>query len=108
MMSVFGYSVPLIWGGLGGLFVLPKRRAITTVIGDPVVVPHTPNATESQVREAHDRYCAALQSLYDRHADFYAPHRKSEMRIVDAAAPNAAPVVALPSSLPMPLPASRL
>ena len=90
------------------MFVLPKRRAITTVIGDPVVVPHTPNATESQVREAHDRYCAALQSLYDRHADFYAPGRKSELRLVDAAAPSAVSVVTRPLPSPLPPPASRL
>jgi hypothetical protein len=35
------------------------------------------------VRACHARYCAALQELYDRHKDEFAPNRKQDMHLVE-------------------------
>jgi 2-acylglycerol O-acyltransferase 2 len=80
LLDWFGYSVPVILGSFG---VLPRRRPITTIVGDPVVVPHSRDPTTEQVALAHDAYVKALQKLFDEHADYYAPNRKSDLRLVD-------------------------
>ena len=44
--------------------------------------PHSEEG-RAVVEACHARYCAALQELYDRHKDEFAPKRKQDMRLVE-------------------------
>lgn len=66
--GVFSYS--------GGL--LPRRRPITVVVGDPIPVQklteHDDQDTiNKRVRETHARYKAAVLELFNKHKDIYDP-----------------------------------
>jgi 2-acylglycerol O-acyltransferase 2 len=61
MISVFGFYFPL----LGNL--LPRRRPIITVIGDPISVPYDSNPSRSLISTVHAQYVKALYELYNTH-----------------------------------------
>lgn len=44
--------------------------------------PHSEEG-RAVVGACHARYCAALQELYDRHKDEFAPNRKQDLRLVE-------------------------
>ncbi|KXS19405.1 DAGAT-domain-containing protein [Gonapodya prolifera JEL478] len=82
----FGVTLPLIFGR--GVFnynygIMPYRRAINTVVGEPLEMPHIPEPTEEQVREHHDRYVAALKKVWDANKDVYAKQRRRSLRLVE-------------------------
>ena len=62
--GVFSYS--------GGL--LPHRRPITVVIGDPIDVGKAvKEPSDARVAEVHAQYREAVQELFDKHKDIYDP-----------------------------------
>jgi len=76
LQRVFGFSMPLIQGR--GIFnyswgLMPHRRPITSIVGQPIKVPHIPNPTEEQVSEYHKIYCDGLRKLFMQHRDKYSP-----------------------------------
>jgi 2-acylglycerol O-acyltransferase 2 len=84
--SLFGFSPPLFHGR--GVFnynfgLLPFRRPIHTIIGHPIPCPKIENPTPEQVDEFHQRYINELSSLYHQHKEKFAPHRVSELRLLD-------------------------
>jgi 2-acylglycerol O-acyltransferase 2 len=66
LMDWTSFSLPLIWGKWG---FFPLRRAVTTIIGHPIDVPHIKNPTLEQVLTVHARYVERLQSMYDAYKD---------------------------------------
>eukprot|EP00455_Lapot_gusevi_P053639 TRINITY_DN841_c0_g1_i2.p1 TRINITY_DN841_c0_g1~~TRINITY_DN841_c0_g1_i2.p1 ORF type:complete len:350 (+),score=47.74 TRINITY_DN841_c0_g1_i2:98-1147(+) len=79
MMSWFGYSLPLIWGK----GFLPFRRPLTTVVGEPIPVPHIPRPHIDDILRVHGQYVHALQKIYDDHVEVLYPHRLTDLRVVD-------------------------
>uniref|UniRef100_A0A0G4HIA4 Acyltransferase n=1 Tax=Chromera velia CCMP2878 TaxID=1169474 RepID=A0A0G4HIA4_9ALVE len=81
LLSIYGYSVPIVMGSRG----LPRRTPILTVVGEPVEVPHVPEGpSPEQLKAAHAKYVSALKALYEAHAaSFYHPNPVPELRIVD-------------------------
>jgi len=87
LQNTLGFAIPLVKGR--GVFnyrmgLLPHRRAIHTVVGEPIPVPKMDVAaiTGAVLDQYHARYIEALTSLFDRYKDIYAPNRAANMRIV--------------------------
>jgi hypothetical protein len=65
--GVFSYS--------GGL--IPHRRPITVVVGDPISVgPADPNPSREKIQEIHAEYMEAVQTLFEKYKDIYDPKAK--------------------------------
>ncbi|ORC89654.1 diacylglycerol acyltransferase [Trypanosoma theileri] len=68
------FAIPLFVGrgwfnyGFG---ILPHRRPIVVVVGEPLIVPKIPNPTEEELQEWHDKYVWALQQLFNDHHGVY-------------------------------------
>ena len=69
--GVFNYS--------GGL--LPKRRPVTPVIGNPLVVEKNENPSRELVESVHARYIEELRALFNRYRNIYDP-RCEDMQII--------------------------
>ncbi|KEG13274.1 diacylglycerol acyltransferase [Trypanosoma grayi] len=68
------FAVPLFVGR--GWFnycfgVLPHRRPIVVVVGEPMPVPKIPDPTPQELQEWHDKYVAALHQLFNEHRGVY-------------------------------------
>jgi 2-acylglycerol O-acyltransferase 2 len=73
-----GFALPFIHGR--GIFnydfgLLPHRREILTVVGDPIDVPKLADITEQDVNKYHELYMKGLQAIWDAHPD---NHTKGE------------------------------
>jgi len=84
MQKTLGFSVPLIYGR--GIFnydfgLLPHRRPVICVVGEPVPCPKIKDPTEQQTQEHHSRYLKALQELYDNNKDKYFKDRKKDLEL---------------------------
>eukprot|EP01064_Diplonema_japonicum_P023260 TRINITY_DN336_c0_g2_i1.p1 TRINITY_DN336_c0_g2~~TRINITY_DN336_c0_g2_i1.p1 ORF type:complete len:476 (+),score=63.19 TRINITY_DN336_c0_g2_i1:38-1429(+) len=85
-----GFAIPLFMGR--GIFnyhfgLLPHRRQITTVIGDPIHVEKWEGefnvkdpALMARVDEVHEEYMKQLQGLYDRNKNIYGLSRYEDMK----------------------------
>lgn len=51
--------------------LLPHRKPVTVVVGQPIDVQAVPNPTSEQIEELHARFCVALRALYDEHKHKY-------------------------------------
>ncbi|CDJ58582.1 dgat2l1-prov protein, putative, partial [Eimeria maxima] len=83
-MAYFGFSLPRTYGR--GLFqiTMPKRVKIVQVVGDPLPVPHIANPTQKDIEELRQRYCEALQRVYDKARVAYGPEGQfADLRIVE-------------------------
>lgn len=85
LQKKLGFSMPLFQGR--GVFnydfgVLPHRRPITTVVGEPLELPHLTAPTQEQIDEWHARYVEALVALYNQYKDVYDKDRKSDIQIL--------------------------
>ncbi|XP_004610886.1 2-acylglycerol O-acyltransferase 2 [Sorex araneus] len=70
LQQLMGISLPLFHGR--GVFqysfgLIPYRKPINTVVGKPIEVPKTPNPTQEQVDELHERYIKELCDLFEAH-----------------------------------------
>ena len=73
--AIFGLSLPLITN------IIPHRVPITSVIGDPISVPHLPKPTEEEVEKALEHYIEEFTKFYALHAPTYNLKPK-QLRIV--------------------------
>lgn len=87
-----GFTLPAIRGqGLfwkGGWGLMPRRVPTTVVVGAPLPVKRFEGDMKSVefeelVAKVHARYVAALQALWEKHKDSYAPHRAAELTLVE-------------------------
>lgn len=80
------FSPPMFFGR--GIFqysfgIVPYRRPVYTVVGNPIDCPQLSSPTESDVIEYHKRYLEGVQKLYDEYKDSYASKRKTELSFVE-------------------------
>lgn len=81
-----GFTVPLFHAR--GVFnydvgIMPYRRPVNIVVGRPVKVVQSSNPSQAEIDKAHAEYVAELQRMWDLWKDDFAPHRKSELQIVE-------------------------
>lgn len=74
MQKTVGFALPLIHGR--GYFnyhfgILPHRRPIVVVVGQPLEVPKIPHPTHAEVDEWHGKYVEALKELFVSNKDAY-------------------------------------
>lgn len=50
---------------------IPRRHAVTTVIGAPIHVEKNPNPSEEEIDKIHDLFCEKLKELFDTHKEKY-------------------------------------
>ncbi len=67
---------------------MPHRVPTTIVTGTPIKVEKFEGDMRSPefqevLNKTHARYIAALQALWDKHKDVYAPNRIAEMTLVE-------------------------
>jgi len=84
MQKKIGFSTPFFQGR--GIFnydfgMLPHRRPINTVVGEPLQLPHLTNPTKEEVDEWHGRYLEAIVALYNKYKDIYDKDRKCDIQI---------------------------
>ena len=69
-----GFAIPLISGR--GWFnynfgILPHRRPIIVVVGEPLEMPQIPNPTREEVSFWHAKYIDVLKAHYEKHKAVY-------------------------------------
>ena len=74
--AIFGLSLPLITN------LIPRRVPITSVIGDPVDVPHLENPTDEEVSKALEYYIVELEKFYNLHREKYNIPKTKTIRII--------------------------
>ncbi|KAJ3274355.1 diacylglycerol O-acyltransferase 1 [Borealophlyctis nickersoniae] len=80
------FSPPFFFGR--GVFnysfgVLPFRRPIVSVVGEPIHCPKTPDPPAELIAEYHQKYVDGLMKVYEENKEKYAPNRKRELEIVE-------------------------
>ncbi len=80
--KTMGFTAPNFIGR--GIFqysfgVLPMRRKLTAVVGEPIKCPKTANPSEELIKEYHEMYVENLRKVYDTHKDALAPKRRGTM-----------------------------
>uniref|UniRef100_A0A670KLI6 Acyltransferase n=1 Tax=Podarcis muralis TaxID=64176 RepID=A0A670KLI6_PODMU len=71
-----GFSSARSWG------LLPFPRPVTTVIGEPLVVPRMENPTCEMVDRYHAMYIDSLRKLFDDHKATYGLSETAELQIL--------------------------
>lgn len=84
--QIFGFTTPLFHAR--GVFnydvgLLPYRRPLNVVVGRPIQVEQQAHPDEAYVDRLHEEYISELKRLWDTFKDDFAPHRKSELEIVE-------------------------
>lgn len=77
-----GIVPPAIYGR--GIFIynygiLPYRRPITSVVGNPIDCPKIENPSAEQVKFYQDKYLEELKRIYDTHKDELLPNRTKDL-----------------------------
>jgi 2-acylglycerol O-acyltransferase 2 len=62
--------------------LLPYRRPVRTIVGDPVRMPFIAQPSKDDIDEHHERYTDALLALYTQFADRFDADRIRPLRIV--------------------------
>lgn len=70
LIKYIGYPIPLFYGR--GVFqytfgILPMRKAIVTVVGEPITVNKNENPSEKDVNDLHAIYIEKLEQLFEKH-----------------------------------------
>uniref|UniRef100_A0A7E4UT99 diacylglycerol O-acyltransferase n=1 Tax=Panagrellus redivivus TaxID=6233 RepID=A0A7E4UT99_PANRE len=77
---------PCIWSGVGVLNnyigFMPFATPITTVVGEPLTIPHDPNPSKELIERTHAKYVGALIKLFDDNKARYGIDESVELRIV--------------------------
>ncbi|KAF9584524.1 diacylglycerol O-acyltransferase 1 [Lunasporangiospora selenospora] len=87
MKKVLGFTMPMFNGR--GVFnyefgLMPRRRPVFIVIGQPIHVEKVEGAPTTEQLEALQRkYIDELMTMWDRYKDKYAPNRTQELRIIE-------------------------
>mmetsp|Transcript_19760 Transcript_19760/g.48317 ORF Transcript_19760/g.48317 Transcript_19760/m.48317 type:complete len:170 (+) Transcript_19760:811-1320(+) len=83
LQSQLKFAVPLFFGR--GIFtnygILPLRRKIMVVIGNPIDIPKTPEneITPDLVNKYHQMYLKGLTEVFNKYKNVYARDRKSSI-----------------------------
>ena len=77
-----GIVPPAIYGR--GIFnynygILPYRRPITSVVGNPIECPKIENPTAEEVKFYQDKYLAELKRVYNEHKEKLLPNRTKDL-----------------------------
>jgi 2-acylglycerol O-acyltransferase 2 len=85
-LNFFGFSPCLFYGR--GIFnynfgLLPRRKKITTVIGNPIVVEKINKPTISEIDDVQEKYINELLRIYEKYKDIYDLDRKNELQIIE-------------------------
>ncbi len=78
----FGTGLPCIGGTQTIFHPVPKRRAIITVIGDPIHVERKSQVTSEDIEKLKQQYIAGLEDIFDKFADLYSPKRINNLTVV--------------------------
>lgn len=57
--------------------IIPRRHAITTVIGAPIHFERLPNPTDDEVNAAHQLFCTQINELFEAHKSKYIENAES-------------------------------
>ncbi|KAI8921462.1 diacylglycerol acyltransferase [Entophlyctis helioformis] len=81
------FSPPLFHGR--GIFqyamgIMPYRRPIVSVVGNPIDCPKIPNPTREETAKYHKLYLEELQRVYDTYKDVYAADRIKDLTFIEA------------------------
>jgi 1-acyl-sn-glycerol-3-phosphate acyltransferase len=74
--GIFGLSLPLITN------IFPNRVHITTVIGDPIDIPHIENPSDEEISKSLDHYIIELEKFYNLHREKYNVPNTKIMKII--------------------------
>lgn len=78
--TYLSFSLPVIMGQYG---IFPRQAPLVVVVGKPIAVPKVNRPTKDQIQQYHAQYTQALEALFDKYKDKYAPNRKHpDLRIV--------------------------
>lgn len=85
LQKIIGLAPVLIKGR--GIFqysfgIIPNRRPITTVVGEPIVVSKIENPSNEQVDQLHEIYVQRLVQLFERHKNTYYSGRNVTLNIL--------------------------
>ncbi|XP_001365685.1 2-acylglycerol O-acyltransferase 1 [Monodelphis domestica] len=74
MLQILGFTVPLFYGR--GVFqysfgLMPYRKPIHTVVGQPIPVQQTPHPTQEQIDQLHQTYLEELRNLFEMNKSKY-------------------------------------
>ncbi|XP_044288896.1 2-acylglycerol O-acyltransferase 1 isoform X2 [Varanus komodoensis] len=74
LQKIMGFALPLFHGR--GIFqysfgLMPYRKPIHTVVGDPIVVKQNLNPTIEEIDQLHQKYLQELQKLFDKNKEKY-------------------------------------
>lgn len=83
--TYFGFTTPLVHGR--GVFsynygILPRRKPITIVVGEPIDTPRTANPSEELVLDYHKQYTDGLKRIYDEWKERLSPQRRQSLRFI--------------------------
>jgi len=84
--SVFGFTLPLFHGrGLlnYNLGLMPYRRQIIAVIGQPIHVTQTDNPNLEEVMTVQKQYIEELERIWHAYKDSFAKTLTRELRVID-------------------------
>ncbi|KAK9823573.1 hypothetical protein WJX72_003923 [[Myrmecia] bisecta] len=88
--KTWGVTFPIAHGEgiVAGSGLLPRRKPLHIVVGAPIHLDKYTGdlRSEEAVKLAdsyHAQYVAALQAMWNKHKEEYAPHRKQDLRIVE-------------------------
>ncbi|KAI0684976.1 DAGAT-domain-containing protein [Cytidiella melzeri] len=84
--SVFGFTLPLFHGrGLlnYNLGLLPYRKRIVVVIGNPIHVQQCDKPTLDEIRKAQTQYIDELMRIWNAYKDEFARTRTRELSIIE-------------------------
>lgn len=72
--SATGFVIPIVSGRsyfTFGFGLMPHRRPIVVVVGEPIIIPRIANPTAEDLEHWQQEYICALQRLYERHRGIY-------------------------------------
>ena len=84
LVKNLGFFIPVYFGTGQSLFnPVPQRRAIITVIGEPIEVKRKSQPTSDDIERLKRLYIHGLEEIIDSFADLYSPRRLSDLKIVE-------------------------
>lgn len=63
--------------------LIPRRKPINTIIGEPVEVQKIDNPSKEDVAQLHERFCNALEELFEKHKSKYVENYESVKLIME-------------------------
>ncbi|KAJ3148040.1 diacylglycerol O-acyltransferase 1 [Geranomyces michiganensis] len=81
LAKILSFSLPIYWGRFG-LFFLPRKTRLVSVVGRPIAVKQKDSPTREEIEHVHALYVKELKRVFDDHKDSFVPDRKRDLRIV--------------------------